>query len=218
MLDWLRRLICGEPKHEIKRMTVVRPEAAPSILTLLTSDNVAKYLELSKLAASASLIAVCQQILENQKGNLATLVTNQSKIIAAQLSLARQLMIVGDTIRRFQPGPAVHIQIVEEDMGFTIGVDDSAKRFRLKITDKHGNPAKVDGAPVWAISDPGLLTIAQDDDGMAGAIGGAGPIGVGQLTVTADADLGDGVKTITGTADIEVVAGEASDLAIEPEV
>lgn len=218
-----------------RRSTLVRPEAAPSILTLLSADNAAKYIELSKYAANGSLIAVGQQILENQRTEAA----NQARIIQALSSMAKLVSeLVGSSdeiqvrlgaivldlsaieinVRSLLPGKARYIFFEEFDMSFTIGADDAPKRLRLKITDKHGNPAKVDGVPQWATSNAETLNVTQDENGMAGSVSAVGPVGTAQLTVTADADLGAGVEQITGTADFEVVAGKASAIDFEPEV
>ena len=35
-----------------------------------------------------------------------------------------------------------------------------------------------------------------------------------QISVSADADLGDGVRTLTGTLDLEIVSGEAVTLSV----
>ena len=78
-----------------------------------------------------------------------------------------------------------------------------------------GNPAKIDGAPAWAVSDPAILSIAPDpDDAKKAVVIAAGPIGTAQVSVSVDADLGPGVRTLTGTLDIEVQAAEAVNVGI----
>ncbi len=77
----------------------------------------------------------------------------------------------------------------------------------LSITDKDGKPANVDGIPVWASSDETVLRPAPNPDGMGGMIETVGP-GTARITVTADADLGAGVSTITGVSeDVAVTPG-----------
>lgn len=73
-----------------------------------------------------------------------------------------------------------------------------------------GNPAKVDGAPVWSVSDEALLELTVAEDGMSATVAAKGPLGIGQVTLTADADLGEGQKEITGLLDVEVLASEAT--------
>ena len=81
----------------------------------------------------------------------------------------------------------------------------------IKWVDSHGNPAKVDGATVWASSDDSIatVTVATGNDLIAN-VHSVGPIGNVQAQATADADLGEGTKSITAVCDITVIAGEAS--------
>jgi hypothetical protein len=72
-------------------------------------------------------------------------------------------------------------------------------------------PAPVDGIPVYATSDATVLTVTPAADGMSGTVAtGAVPTGqetaTANFTVTADADLGSGVQTITGVSDNVVVS------------
>ena len=73
-----------------------------------------------------------------------------------------------------------------------------------------GNPAKVDGAPQWSVSDEALLELQVAEDGMSATVTAKGPLGIGQVLLKADADLGEGVKEITGLLDVEVIASEAT--------
>ena len=82
------------------------------------------------------------------------------------------------------------------------------------ITDKKGNPAAVQGAPVWASSDDTKLTVTASADGMEADISAVGPLGDVQVVVTADSDLGDGVTNITGTLDVTIVASQAVAIAV----
>ena len=72
-----------------------------------------------------------------------------------------------------------------------------------------GNPAKVDGAPVWSSSDETILKVTAAEDGMSASVEAVGPVGTAQVVVKADADLGEGVKEISGVLDVEVLASEA---------
>ena len=77
-----------------------------------------------------------------------------------------------------------------------------------------GNPAKVDGVPVWSVSDSNVLTIVPSEDGKSAVVTTTGQLGASQVSVSADADLGEGVRTIAATLDVTVVAAEAATLAI----
>ena len=77
-----------------------------------------------------------------------------------------------------------------------------------------GNPAPVDGVPVWSSSDDTVLTVVAAADGMSAEAVTTGKLGSAQVNVTADADLGEGTKSITGVLDIEVKASDAVSLEV----
>jgi len=77
-----------------------------------------------------------------------------------------------------------------------------------------GNPAPVDGAPVWSSSAPDVVTVTAAPDGMSAVAVTTGKLGTAQISVSADADLGAGVTTITGTLDLEVQASQAVSLNV----
>ena len=84
----------------------------------------------------------------------------------------------------------------------------------LTITNDAGQPAEVDEPPVWASSDETVLSVVASDDGMSAQIWSVAP-GTARATVSADADLGGGVKEITGfTEDITVVVDPASQASV----
>jgi hypothetical protein len=81
----------------------------------------------------------------------------------------------------------------------------------LTILDGRGNPASVDGAPVWASSDETVVSVVAAPDGMSAVVSSVAPGGPARIAVTADADLGEGVVSITGfSEDITVVADPLS--------
>lgn len=84
----------------------------------------------------------------------------------------------------------------------------------IRPVDAYGNPARVDGVPVWTLSDDtlGALTVAAD--GMSAWFATLGPVGLLQVNVQADADLGAGVRTLGAALDIQVESGEAVGLSI----
>lgn len=85
----------------------------------------------------------------------------------------------------------------------------------VEFQDKLGNPAKVDGAPVWAVSDETLATLSVAADGMSAELVPTGAIGEFKVQVSADADLGEGVKSILGELAIELLPAEAVSVAIK---
>ena len=99
----------------------------------------------------------------------------------------------------------------------TMNLQDSQKVvLSIKPVDKKGNPALLDGAPVWLSSNTDLLTVAAAPDGLSATVTAVGPLGTGTISVTGDADLGAGVTEIAGTLDVTVVAGAAVTVSIEP--
>jgi hypothetical protein len=79
----------------------------------------------------------------------------------------------------------------------------------VAFLDKAGNPAVVDGAPVWSSSDDTVLTVTAAADGLSATAVATGKLGQAQVSVTADADLGAGTTSISGTLDVTVQAGSA---------
>jgi hypothetical protein len=79
----------------------------------------------------------------------------------------------------------------------------------VSFVDAKGNPAQVDGAPSWSVSDPTILSITPSSDGLSAEVSAIGVLGTSQVSVSADADLGAGVTNIVGVLDVQVVAGQA---------
>lgn len=80
----------------------------------------------------------------------------------------------------------------------------------VSFTDKYGNPAAVDGTPEWVSSNVDLAAVEVAADGLSCWVVPVGPIGQVQVSVSADADLGAGVKPVIGVQEFDVVAGDAA--------
>lgn len=80
---------------------------------------------------------------------------------------------------------------------------------RVAFKDSEGNPAQVQGVPVWGQTDPALGTVTPAEDGMSATFDHGSPSS-GQINVTADADLGEGVVPVIGVLDVQIVPGDAS--------
>jgi len=92
----------------------------------------------------------------------------------------------------------------------TLTTDDFFPNATLTITNDAGDPAPVEGAPIWASSDETVLSVDASADGLTASVNTVAPGGPARITVTADADLGEGVVTITGVSeDITVTTGTA---------
>lgn len=88
----------------------------------------------------------------------------------------------------------------------------------IQVVDAMGNPASVEGIPAWSSDDVSIVAVAQADDGMSAVISSVGPIGNAIVTVTADADLGEGVTTINSDLLVDVIASQATGIIITPGV
>lgn len=99
---------------------------------------------------------------------------------------------------------------------FNLSIDEKVS-VALAITDRTGAPARVDGAPVWATSDATLLAVTAAADGLsAELVAGETADAVATVTVTADADLGDGVMPIVGVLTVALTGGRAQFIALTP--
>jgi len=94
----------------------------------------------------------------------------------------------------------------------TLSTDEFYDAVTLAITNSHGDPAPVDGVPVWASSDETVLALTVAADGMSARVDTVG-VGTARIAISADSDMGAGVTAITGVSeDVDVTLG-ASHLA-----
>jgi hypothetical protein len=84
----------------------------------------------------------------------------------------------------------------------------------LKVQTSKGKPAKLDGVPVWENSNPLAADLSVAADGLSGALSYLDE-GTGQVKVTGDADLGEGVKHLIGLLDYTCLPGEATVILLE---
>lgn len=100
-------------------------------------------------------------------------------------------------------------------MAQLILTDEQKVSLAVSFKTAAGNPAVVDGVPVWATSDPAIVSLVVAADGMSAVATTVGPLGTAQVSVTADADLDvDETREVTATIDIEVRAAEATTVGI----
>ena len=83
---------------------------------------------------------------------------------------------------------------------------------QVSYVDAKGHPATVDGDVEWSSSDEMIATVTADaaDSTKATVVGVGTVLGIAQVIATADADLGQGVRQIMTTSDVEVVAGKTT--------
>lgn len=123
----------------------------------------------------------------------------------------------------FGPTVAVRLKMLDENkkeitMGLTIAADKK-RTLSIAPVDAKGRPAKIDGVPVWDVTPTGGVSLFPSTDGLSCDIVW---LDARQqvVSVQADADLGAGVKTITGSLDVETLSAEAVGFTINagPEV
>jgi hypothetical protein len=103
-----------------------------------------------------------------------------------------------------------------DGMAYTLP-DGNKVQVKISYVDAQGNPATVDSEVTWASSDDTIATVQADTaDSQKAVVAASGTIGQVQITARADADLGEGVRELITTMDVEVVAGEAVGGTIEP--
>ena len=100
------------------------------------------------------------------------------------------------------------------DITMLLLTDSQEVDLAIKPLTKKGHPAQVDGVPVWSTSDPAIATVAPSADGLSCVVKAAENLGSVQISVAADADLGEGVAPITGILDLEVIGGGAATMSI----
>lgn len=83
----------------------------------------------------------------------------------------------------------------------------------ITITNQAGAVAPVQSQPVWASSDETVVTAVAASDGMSCVISSVAPGGPARVTVSADADLGEGVTEITGVSEDITVTQDTSQQA-----
>lgn len=92
--------------------------------------------------------------------------------------------------------------------------DEQKVQLSIQPVTAAGNPAKLDGVPAWSVSDANVLSLEVAADGLSAWATAVGNVGTSQVSVSADADLGEGVREITAVLDVEVKAAEAVALTI----
>ena len=83
----------------------------------------------------------------------------------------------------------------------------------LAPTTAAGNSATLDGVPTWTVIE-GDATLEVSEDGLSAFLVSGNADVNSKIEVTADADLGEGVVTLTDVIDLAVVAAQASALGL----
>jgi len=91
--------------------------------------------------------------------------------------------------------------------------DEQVCDLQVEFLTAAGNPGKVDGVPQWSVANPSVVSITVQPDGLHATISSSG-IGTTQVSVTVDADLGQGVRQVTGLLDVTVQPAEVVSVGI----
>jgi hypothetical protein len=103
-----------------------------------------------------------------------------------------------------------------DDMAYTLA-SDTQILVRVSYVDGSGNPATVDGDVVWESSDDTIaMVIPNTEDSFETTVRPGTKLGQVQISATADADLGEGVRELVTLMDVTIVAGEAVAGTIAP--
>jgi hypothetical protein len=98
---------------------------------------------------------------------------------------------------------------IGDHMAYTLPVGQLIN-VEVEYVDSGGNAARVDGEIEWTTSNDQIaqLVVDEQDSSMCRilAVNDTGDV---QVTATADADMGDGIREIITLLDLTVVAGEA---------
>jgi len=172
------------------------------------------------------LIDLITRILKRVIGQNTTLAALQTEIARlrsfVEEELASQRLLLEEIRTAVAPGPAVGFvfdvlsgEYIIFEGDHMILKDTEQVVLSVVPVDAKGNAAPVDGTPAWDSSDPTVAIVTPAADGLSATVAAAGPLGKAQISVTADADLGEGIESIVGTLEIEVVAGKAVSLSIK---
>lgn len=112
---------------------------------------------------------------------------------------------------------AVRIRILvgpieEQDMPLVMTATQQCL-LTMQPLDAQGNPAKVDNVAQWQTANPDVVRLVEAPDGVT-CMCMSVAVGDTQVSCTADADLGEGTRNITGLLDVSVRAAEAVTMGI----
>lgn len=136
-------------------------------------------------------------------------------IIIGILVLLSKILVTKDSLYKYKSFQVIYFlnSKIISNMALIIKADQSPFSGVFgKPVDKFGNLAEVqEGSVKITSSDETVGKVLQDTTNpYAFSVEVTGKAGVFSVNISADADLGDGVKTITGLGSVEVKSGEAT--------
>lgn len=94
--------------------------------------------------------------------------------------------------------------------------DNMQVQVQISYTDAKGHPATIDGDVTWDTSDAEICGVESSGDSTLVTLIPGSKLGNAQISATADADLGEGVRNLVTTLDVSVIGGEAVAGTIAP--
>lgn len=88
--------------------------------------------------------------------------------------------------------------------------DSQLVTLTISAVDKKGNPVTFAGAPVWSVDNPNLLSLTPSTDGLSCVVASVGPLGTAKVSVSST------TPSLSGTLDVQIVSGAATQLTIVP--
>ncbi len=146
-------------------------------------------------------------------------------ILKGARDIRKGLVAVASAVEQLKPKPETE----RVHFGYEIGPATSKERkpvpLEISITNEQkvtvtlkpvtnaGKPAKLDGAPSWAVVSGDSTVVAAADGLSASLVSGDNP-GDTTFLVEADADLGSGVETVQDTITLTVIGANAANLGL----
>lgn len=193
----------------------LRHQASLLILCLLLSQlrlsTPLVRMVVARLAVVAHLVAVCSVV-----GAVKPMFRWLMKLLCKpKLRIIFVIRNVSESIGVVKPTPNHYDWplLGETIMGLQL-TDSQFCTASIKPVDKKGNPANVDGAPLWSTDNTEVLALEPAADGLSCKVSAVGPLGSAKVSVKADALIGDGTVDLFGVLDVEVTAGAATSIEI----
>ncbi len=151
------------------------------------------------------------KILDIVKQNWHLLLNQKASDDEIRMELAYHRLLLQQILSFVTPPTAVRVAFLDEQgeeitmLMMKVGQQSTVP---VVFPDDRDQPAPVDGIPVWTKTGDGFeMEVAAD--GMSVHVTSPGGVGSGQITVTADADLGAGFREVSGVLAVDVSAREA---------
>lgn len=168
------------------------------------------------------ILDICKTIRFIVWNNQKILINQSAELAEIRATQAEQSKLLEQILAHFVLPEAVSVVFQTEIDGelqeITKMIIDPRQTFPLPVEflDKNKKPAPVDGIPEWSVDNESLLTMVVAADGMSAVISSNDTTGSATISVVADADMGEGVREITGILPVTVKPLEAVVVELTP--